>query len=223
MKWLLAPLVLGLWASPASGAPITWTFDMTLIVVCEQDGTTCPDYLQPYLPLHNSSVHGVLTFDSNAIDQHPDPKFGIYSMGRWTLDVTAFDTTWTSPAGSLEIGTVQAPMLGAFQCFGCMAAFGYFSQNSNPAAPPPPSFGGLPFEFRTFGPQFVTDALPLGLTSFQAAGGFFVGANDIVARPFEVHSVPEPGTVLFIASSVGMVLARRGLRRRRGSRSGPGR
>ena len=216
MKRLLLSVVLSLCATHASAAPITWAFDTTLRIICVDSGTACPADIQPYLPLHNSPVHGTLTFDSNAVDTTPDPTIGTYALGLWTLDLPVFNTTWTSSWGSLEIGTVDAPTLGAFPCFGCMAAFGYFSGNSNPAAPPPPNNGSqlLPFEFRTFGPQFVTDALPVGVTSFQSPGGFFVGANQIVAQPFTARAVPEPASILLVASSAGLLLARRAWRRR---------
>jgi hypothetical protein len=206
-------------AGRASAEPITWSFDTTLRLYCVEFSLTCPTALQPYLPLHDTSVHGTLTFDSTSRDANPDPTIGIYRMGIWTLEVPVFGTTWTSLAGSLEIGTVDAPTLGAFMCHGCLAAFGYFSaNNSNPAAPPAPG-GSLPFEFRTFGPQFTTDALPVGLAPFSTAGGFFVGASDIHALPFEVRAVPEPGLFPLAASGMGWALAGLGVRRRRGRRS----
>jgi hypothetical protein len=215
----LAIGLLAVCADRASAAPITWSFDTTLRLSSIEFSLTCPTAMQPYLPLHDTSVHGTLTFDSTSLDSNPDPTIGIYRMGIWTLEVPVFGTTWTSLAGSLEVGTVDAPTLGAFMCHGCLAAFGYFSaNNSNPAAPPAPG-GALPFEFRTFGPQFVTDALPSGLAPFMAAGGFFVGASDIHALPFEVHAVPEPGLFPLAASGAGLLLARLRLRRVRTRRA----
>jgi len=217
---LFVALAFALWPRPAAAAPITWEFETTLSIYCVGTGGTCPASVQPYLALHNSTVYGRLTFDSSARDGSPDPEIGIYAMGLWTLEVPVFDTTWSSMSGSLEVGTVDVPKLGAFQCYGCLAAFGYFSQNSNPSAPAPPGGSRLPFEFRMFGPQFTTDALPVGLTSFQAAGGFFVGESEITARPFTVRAVPEPATITLIGSSAALALARR--RRRRHHAGSPG-
>ena len=220
--WLLTAAAFSAAAAPAFAAPVIWTFDTTLRVACVEDGTVCPAEIQPYVSLQDAPVHGILIFDSGAMDLNSNPTIGVYSLTRWTLEVPTFDTTWIAPTGTIEVGTVEAPTLGAFPCFGCMAAFGFFSGNSNPAAPMAPG-GNLPFEFRTFGPQYTTDALPSGLRSFQTNGGFFVGASQITARPFVVHAVPEPASALLLASGLGCVLMRRGGRFRRRVSPGAGR
>ena len=222
IRCLLAVSAFSLGVAQAFAAPVIWTFDATLRVSCVEDGTTCPADIQPYLSLQDAQVHGTLIFDSDATDLSPNPTIGIYKLTLWALEVPTFNTTWTATSGSIEVGTVQAPTLGAFPCFGCMAAFGFFSGNSNPAAPIAPG-GNLPFEFRTFSSQYTTDALPSGLRSFQTDGGFFVGAPQITARPFAVRAVPEPGSFLLLASGLGYVLIWRGARLRRTVGPGGGR
>ena len=206
-------------AAPASAAPITWVFDAPVIVMCAQAGGTCPASLQP-VPCRCTSrrLRRAVLRVAPRLMRTPIRQSAATRRAR-TLDLPALGTTWTSLFGSIEVGSVEAPRLGVFPCFGCLAAFGYFSQNSNPAAPLPPGGPGqlLPFEFRAFGPQFLTDALPSSLALFQMVAGFFVARPQIVLGRLK-RARSQLVVTTTAAPALAWLLARhaRGERRRRG-------
>ena len=187
-------------------------------------GRHLPASLQPYLPLHNSTVHGVLTFEWIQADANANPTIGSYETGQWTLDLPALGTTWTSLFGSIEVGSVEAPRLGAFPCFGCLAAFGYFSQNSNPAARrcrPAARASCCRSSSGRSDRNSSPMRSPATLRRLGRGGGFFVGATQIRALPFEVRAVPEPAVMMMAAPALAWLLARRARGERRRRRATP--
>lgn len=203
---------------PASADPVNLDFALTV-----------RDTLGDLRDLFNAPVaigdvvRGRLTYDSDAVDQDPNPNSGSYR-----------------PAGSvsLAIGTgLSLPLSNVFtydQSFSPFPnmddGFGAFADTESF-----PEFLSLSVELSFVGGGRTGDALPQSTDEILAAfmrGGFrLIGLKEGVNPPFdhgthellgtvqplEAHPVPEPGTLLLCATGAAMLFGRRA-RQRRASR-----
>jgi hypothetical protein len=198
---------LGLSAGDARALLVTVTYDVAqsnLLIT------------SPTLVFNAASITGtlVVTYDADAggnIIDGPaslDSASILVDTGVGGLASIGFSGTLTAalttPAASVLTGNSLADFVGTFLATGTLFCAGFCTGIGTPAVNPVNELGGVPFTGATVNPLTAPSQLlaTMGFGAYTLGGTEVLGSISLIGNEISRSVIPEPGTVLLLASGV---------------------